>query len=80
MTTVVPTMMKIAFLFMRPKPARHKKCYPTLNGCITEVCLVLDTFIYLPNSLKLITGSQLVRNYNLNTYKLKHTKKRYTLS
>ncbi len=28
---------------------------------------VLNIFIHLPNSLKLITGSRLVRQYNLNT-------------
>ncbi len=31
--------------------------------------IVLNIFIHLPNSLKLITGSRLVRKYNLNTYK-----------
>ncbi len=40
----------------------------SLKGLL--LCFVLNTFIHLPkNSLKLIAGSQLVRNYNLNTYK-----------
>ncbi len=33
------------------------------------VSFVLNIFIHIPNSLKLITGSRLVRKYNLNTYK-----------
>ncbi len=31
--------------------------------------VVLNIFIHMPNSLKLITGLRLMRKYNLNTYK-----------
>ncbi len=37
--------------------------------------IVLNIFIHLPHSLKLNTGSRFVRNYNLNTYKYKHSYK-----
>ncbi len=33
------------------------------------VGFILNIFIHLPNSLKLIIGSRSVRKYNLNTYK-----------